>query len=216
MSEPKWLQLARGYLGLKELKGPKHNPEILKWFEESGHGWIKDDETAWCAAFANAMLERADVKGTNSVAARSFMQWGKELKEPEPGCLVVLWRGSKNSWQGHVGFFISESAEYVKVLGGNQNNAVSIANYPKSQLLGYRWPATLSRSRTVAGAGGAAVGGAGVLAEPVVETVNTIAEQQYQFTTGNIILIVLGALIVAGACYALFARWDDAGRPKLW
>jgi putative chitinase len=46
--------------------------------------------------------------------------------------------------------------------------------------------------------------------------VNTIAEQQYQFTTGNILMIILGSLIIAGACYALFARWDDAGRPKLW
>ena len=25
--------------------------------------------------------------------------------------------------------------------------------------------------------------------------------------------MVVGALIVAGALYALYARWDDAGRP---
>lgn len=216
MFEPKWLTLARAELGAREIAGPRHNPKIVAWFERSGHGWIKDDETAWCAAFVNAMLEEAGVKGTGSVAARSFMTWGKPLAEPRPGCLAVFWRGSRAGWQGHVGFFLRETGDEVEVLGGNQAGAVSIARYPRDRLLGYRWPATLEASRTVKGAGAAAAGGAAVMAEPVAEAVQTIADQQYHFSTGNIVLMVVGALIVAGALYALYARWDDAGRPRPW
>jgi uncharacterized protein (TIGR02594 family) len=140
MAEPQWMIRARTYLGTKESPGTKHNKEILKWFEESGHGWIKDDETAWCAAFVNAMLARSGVKGTGSVAARSFTDWGKPLARPVPGCIAVFWRVKRDGWQGHVAFFVSETATHVRVLGGNQANSVSIANYAKSRLLGYRWP----------------------------------------------------------------------------
>ena len=30
--------------------------------------------------------------------------------------------------------------ETIRVLGGNQGDKVSIENFPKSQVLGYRWP----------------------------------------------------------------------------
>ena len=39
---------------------------------------------------------------------------------------------------GHVAFYVGETATQIKVLGGNQSNSVSVANYPKSRLLGFR------------------------------------------------------------------------------
>jgi uncharacterized protein (TIGR02594 family) len=138
--EPSWLKLARELVGLKEIVGSQHEAKVLAFYAEAGHPWVKDDETAWCAAFVNAMLRRAGYKGTGSLAARSFLQWGEKLDTPRPGCIVVFKRGN-SAWQGHVAFFLSESATHVKVLGGNQGNAVSVANYPKKTVLGYRWPA---------------------------------------------------------------------------
>lgn len=138
-SEPKWLVAARELVGLKEIVGSRHEAKVLKFYAEAGHSWVKDDETAWCAAFANAMLGRAGIKGTGSLAARSFLSWGEKLAKPRVGCIVVFKRGS-SSWQGHVAFFIREVSGKIEVLGGNQGNAVSIAKYPKSSLLGYRWP----------------------------------------------------------------------------
>jgi uncharacterized protein (TIGR02594 family) len=140
-TEPLWLAHARGLVGLKEIVGSAHEPEIVRFFADAGHPWVKDDETAWCAAFANAMLKRAGVKGTGSLAARSFLSWGEDLRDaPRVGCLAVFRRGTE-AWQGHVAFFLGAEGEYVRVLGGNQGNAVSIARYRKSDLLGYRWPA---------------------------------------------------------------------------
>jgi hypothetical protein len=39
-----------------------------------------------------------------------------------------------------VAFYVSETATHIKVLGGNQSNQVKESNYPKSRLIGYRWP----------------------------------------------------------------------------
>lgn len=157
--DPKWLKLARADLGVKEVVGAMHNPVVLGYFARAGFPGIDDDETAWCAAFCNAKLEDAGCPGSKALNARSFLTWGKEVKAPYPGCVTVFWRGSPRSWEGHVAFFISETATHVKVLGGNQANAVTIRDYPKTQLLGFREPVTAVNSRTLrANAAGAVLG----------------------------------------------------------
>jgi uncharacterized protein (TIGR02594 family) len=85
-------------------------------------------------------MEHSDIRGTDSAAARSWEKWGKKLSEPKLGALAVFWRGEKSSELGHVGFFVRDSSTEVSVLGGNQGDRVTIADYPKARLLGYRWP----------------------------------------------------------------------------
>lgn len=74
----------------------------------------------------------------------------------------------------------------------------------------------LTKSRTAQGATTAATGGAIVLVEPVKEVVDVITEQQDVISNGSLVTLVLGGVIIFGALYALYARWDDAGRPKLF
>jgi len=40
----------------------------------------------------------------------------------------------------HVGFYFDEQDNFVRLLGGNQNDAVRIYRYPKNAIVGYRWP----------------------------------------------------------------------------
>lgn len=95
--------------------------------------------TAWCAAFVNATLEQSGQTGTNSLAARSFLDWGQAVDQPQPGDIAVFSRGDPNGWQGHVGFFQGYNPDgTINVLGGNQGDAVSIAAYSPDQLLGFR------------------------------------------------------------------------------
>lgn len=131
--------LARKEVGTKEVVGKKHNATVVAYFRDAGHPEIVDDETAWCAAFVGAMLARAGVKPTGSLAARSYLKWGTPvgLAEAKPGDIVVFQRGS-SSWQGHVGFYVKHDATTISVLGGNQANQVSIAKYPLAKLLGIR------------------------------------------------------------------------------
>lgn len=127
-------------VGTKEVPGDGDNEKIIRWFETVGHSWVRDDETAWCAAFVGAMLEYSGLKSTRKLNARSYLDWGKpiDLDDASPGDLVVFWRKQENSWEGHVGFYTGHNADVVKVLGGNQANEVSIAAYPRARLLGVR------------------------------------------------------------------------------
>jgi len=135
----KHLEIAFSQYGIKEIKGEKDNPEILKYFNEIGYnGSVLKDETAWCSAFVNWVLKISDAPYSGKLNARSWLKIGMETDCPEKGDVVVFWRGSKNSWKGHVGFFINAIGDEVFVLGGNQNNQVKISSYPKERLLGYR------------------------------------------------------------------------------
>lgn len=96
--------------------------------------------TAWCAAFVNAALGAKGQRGTGKLNAKSFLDWGTAVANPQQGDIAVFDRGDPGSWQGHVGFYVGESEKpgYVRILGGNQNNKVSIRDYPISKLRGFR------------------------------------------------------------------------------
>jgi uncharacterized protein (TIGR02594 family) len=138
-SEPAWLTIARKELGTKEIPGPRHNNRILEYHDATTLD-ADDEGTAWCSSFCNWVMQKAGFKGTRSAAARSWLGWGKVVSKPMPGDIVVFWRGSKDGWMGHVAFYLSHDKNYITVLGGNQSNAVTVAKYPASQLLGYRRP----------------------------------------------------------------------------
>jgi uncharacterized protein (TIGR02594 family) len=137
---PKWLTLAIAEVGTKEGSGSSNNPRVVNYWESAKLAWINDDATPWCAGFANAMLERAGIKGSRSAVARSFLKWGTKLNGPVLGAVTVLSR-PPNPTQGHVGFLASHDAKTVTLVGGNQGDMVSYAKFPKSRVIGYRWPA---------------------------------------------------------------------------
>jgi uncharacterized protein (TIGR02594 family) len=133
------LEAAGEYLGLQEWPGAKHNPQIVAMFEavgHSGHG----DEVPWCAAFVGAVLASLGLPHTGKLNARSYQTYGASVKpqDARPGDIVVLWRGSPNSWQGHVGFFVRYDGDKVVMRGGNQGNKVSDAPYPVGQIIAIR------------------------------------------------------------------------------
>ncbi len=138
--EPTWMHFARQELarGVKEIQGSKHHHRILMYHLSTTLG-ATTDETPWCSAFANWCLQKAGLQGTNRANARSWLDWGVSLQTPRPGAVTVFWRESKDSWKGHVGFFVRKSGSRIYVLGGNQGDAVSIRSYPASRLLDYRW-----------------------------------------------------------------------------
>ena len=95
--------------------------------------------TAWCAAFVNSTLQQAGMQGTGKLNARSYLDWGQAVDAPERGDIAVFSRGDPSGWQGHVGFFDGYNEDgTIRVLGGNQGNAVSIASYSPNALLGFR------------------------------------------------------------------------------
>ncbi len=137
-----WMDIAMAELGVKEVNGKGHNPRILEYLQSTTIGsWgAGRDETAWCSAFVNWVMEEAGIEGTNSAMARSWLNWGRKIDEPVVGCIVVLKRGTGNS--GHVAFCADEPGNaFVYLLGGNQSDSVCVQYYKLKDVLGYRLPA---------------------------------------------------------------------------
>ena len=150
MNHPKWLELAWRDDGVREKRGSLSNPKIMRYYRDVGADWVKGDDVAWCAAFVGSCLERAGAGSTRSLMARSYLKWGKALKHPKKGAVTVFSRGS-NKALGHVGFYLGENSRSIFLLGGNQSDSVGMATYPKSRLLGYRWPKTVRGEDNIAG-----------------------------------------------------------------
>lgn len=134
------LEAAGQYLALAEWPGAKQNPDIVEMFAEVGHSWVKDDETPWCAAFVGSVLASLGLPHTGKLNARSYMSYGApvKLEEARPGDIIVFWRGTKSSAQGHVAFLVEIDGNRVKVRGGNQGNKVSDAYYPMDRIIAIR------------------------------------------------------------------------------
>ncbi|MDH7444689.1 TIGR02594 family protein [Aquimarina sp. 2201CG14-23] len=125
--------------GIKEIKGINDNPEVLKYFDEIGFDGKKmKDETAWCSAFVNWCCKVTGYEFTGKLNARSWLNVGINVELPAQGDIVILWRENPKSWKGHVGFFVRETNGFVYILGGNQNNQVSVRAYPKKKLIQYK------------------------------------------------------------------------------
>ncbi len=133
--------VAKSYLGTKEVAGRADNPRIMAMYASVGHDWVEHDEVAWCAAFVGHCLEKAGIRSTRKLNARSYLAFGEQvaITEAREGDIVVFERGS-SSWQGHVAFFVKATAHQIEALGGNQSNGVTIARYPRTRLLGIRRP----------------------------------------------------------------------------
>lgn len=134
-----WMPIARAEIGVKEFPGAGDNPRIVEYLRSTtlDPSSASNDETFWCSCFVNWCVERAGLEGTDSAWARSWLNWGKKITTPKVGCITVFKRDGNS---GHVAFYISETATKIKVLGGNQSDAVNISDYKKSDLLGYRVP----------------------------------------------------------------------------
>ena len=134
------LNIGLSQYGVKEIPGTKHNPTIVGYSKEIGYGGIVDDETAWCSIFLNWCALKAGLHRSKKLNARSWLNIGEEVKEPQAGDVVIFWRESKNSWKGHVAIYVnhSENKKYINCLGGNQSNKVCIRAYKAEQLLGFR------------------------------------------------------------------------------
>ena len=135
--------------GLKEIKGAEHEPLIIEMFATVGHQWVKDDETAWCAACMGYVLSKTGMRHTSKLNARSYLDLpgAVEIEDAQPGDIVIFSRGDPNGWQGHVTIFLRRSSGgQIVCLGGNQGDMVKESTYSADRLLGIRRPQPVRKS----------------------------------------------------------------------
>ncbi len=138
--DPVWLTLARAEMqrGVEELPGRASNPRIIEYHAATSLR-ASDDATSWCSAFVNWLMRECRIPGSGSAVARSWLGWGVAEALPRLGAIVILKRGTQ-AWQAHVALLLAVKGDRLTVLGGNQSDRVSIASFPATRLLGYRWP----------------------------------------------------------------------------
>lgn len=137
MSQPVWLAIARADIGLREIPGKATAPKIAMWLKQLG-AWWSDDATPWCGVACAAWFRGAKVAlPKHWYRARAWLDWGMALTHPVRGCVVVFERKGG----GHVGLVEGrDQFGRLLVIGGNQGDAVSLAAFDTSRVLGYRWP----------------------------------------------------------------------------
>ncbi len=132
----------------RRVAGRGNNPRIMEYHATTTLG-SQPDSVPWCSSFVNWCLRQVGLRGTNSAAAASWVNWGQGLETPRYGCIVQLRtarqghdRATGSSSGNHVAFFVSQTATHITLLGGNQSNQVKESNYRLSSydIRAMRWP----------------------------------------------------------------------------
>jgi uncharacterized protein (TIGR02594 family) len=134
--KPKWIEIAEKEIGQKEMKGDKDNPRIVEYFTATTSK-AKHDEVAWCSAFVNWVMQKAGYDGTKSAMAKSWINWGVNVKKPLYGAIAVFDYGETG---GHVGFIVGKQGERLLILGGNQSDQVKTSLFKKGKIAAYVFP----------------------------------------------------------------------------
>ncbi|MDR2208396.1 MAG: TIGR02594 family protein [Azoarcus sp.] len=142
-----WMDIAVAELGVAEDSLPgQHNARIVEYHQTTSLK-ATDDETPWCSSFVNWVIKQSGRNGTNSAAAKSWLNWGSEATTPTRGTIVVIKKKTPGMTQAtgsatgfHVGFLVSLSPTHVRLLGGNQSNRVKESSFSLSayDIKGYR------------------------------------------------------------------------------
>ena len=136
LNHPNYIKIASEYIGYEEHEQKSELRSFLK---------VDPTKTEWCAAYVNAVLRESGIPGSETVSenpymARSFLNLGYKVNTPDHGDIVILKRGEP--WEGHVGFYIDVKIiggdVYYAILGGNQDEQVSIKLFRSDKVLEVR------------------------------------------------------------------------------
>ena len=135
--ELKHVEIARTYLGLTEIAASNKHPTIDAWAKTLAGKWLIGQP--WCGTFMAQVFKEA---GLSSKVPKDFFRakaWetaGTKLTKPAYGCIVTFTREGG----GHVGLVVGiTKTGMLKVLGGNQSNAVTIQDFDPKRATAFRW-----------------------------------------------------------------------------
>jgi uncharacterized protein (TIGR02594 family) len=124
---------------IQERPGAVDHPFIV-WCHESTTMGAAADEIPWCSSFVNRLAWLLRLPRSKSAAARSWLDIGESirLEDARPGYDVVVFTRGSSPTSGHVAIFAGLEGNTVRVVGGNQSNAVTLAAFPRDSVIGVR------------------------------------------------------------------------------
>lgn len=156
---PPWIPIGLGEIGvIEDARSGQTHPRIPEYHSVTRAGRALDD-IAWCSSYVGCCLELAGIRSTRNKTAASYKTWDMDclprLLSADPSAWLsvfgaVAFFGPKDpdsASSGHVGFLLGRSAGDLFVLGGNQDNRVSIALRRMTSLQALRWPTAFALPR---------------------------------------------------------------------
>lgn len=139
-SVPIWVTAALSLVGTKEVPGSGDNRQIIEWAKDLG-GDIEraytHDSVPWCALFMNHVMALCEIRGTGTLWALDFAEWGQKLEGPAVGALAPM----KRQGGGHIPMVVGrDHSGHLMCVGGNQSDAVNVEAFVASRVVSYRWP----------------------------------------------------------------------------
>lgn len=142
-----WLDLAITKKGLNE---NKDKAKLIAFLKSDGKTLGDPSKNPWCGDFVQtciAITLPLEPLPLNPYLARNWTKFGVHV-EPTLGAIAEFWRGKKTGTLGHVAILVGQDKDYWYVLGGNQDDTVSVTKLAKGRLLDTRWPATMPLAAT--------------------------------------------------------------------
>jgi uncharacterized protein (TIGR02594 family) len=137
---PLWLIEGLKWLNTEEASGFSDNPQILDWARQEGGAIAnvyRHDSIPWCSLYANMVLTKVGLRGTETLWALDWANWGVAL----PGTAVGAFAPMKRDGGGHIAIVVGRDQHgNLMCLGGNQADCVNIRPFPVERPLSFRWP----------------------------------------------------------------------------
>jgi uncharacterized protein (TIGR02594 family) len=142
-SELPWIEEGLAVLGWHEAND---KARLSAWLKSGGKYLGDPAALPWCGDFAETCIELAlpgepmpGPLGANPFFAQNWAAFGIATAPTRGAVVAFKWSASS----GHVGFLMGQHGSNYVVLGGNQSNKVSIAEFPKASAIATRWPSTV-------------------------------------------------------------------------
>ncbi len=143
-------QIGTQYLGMSE-NDPGGRAAIKSFLKQYAGTDIDPAKVPWCAAFVNGIMGASGRKGSGSLRALDFLNYGQATDQPTAGDIVVFdWKDGSGHAGIVQGFEEKNGKRYIRVLGGNQggtddagnrvSGTVSSSLFGLDNVAGYRKP----------------------------------------------------------------------------
>lgn len=128
------IQIARSELGNGEQGGDNRGPDVMRYHAVTGAG----AGDSWCASFVSFCFHQgnpgnmpyeatAGARETlNRFKARGWTYNASVGSPPEPGDILVFWRGQVTGWMGHIGIVDGYENGIVTTIEGNKGSFPSV------------------------------------------------------------------------------------------
>lgn len=136
------LQVARRELGNGEESSDNHGPDVMRYHAVTGAG----AGDSWCASFVSYCFfdgNPGHMPYEPTAGAREILKRFKNKgwtynasvgSPPEPGDIIVFWRGQISGWMGHIGIVDGYEHGIVTTIEGNKGSFPSVVRRYKYTL----------------------------------------------------------------------------------